>query len=49
MNRKVKIKFMKNYAYDNSYFIQFDDFVLPLEDAIELVNKEIAVITYIYD
>lgn len=49
MKQKVKIKFMRSMYYDNSYFVQFDEFVLTLGDAIDLVNNEIAVIVYIYN
>ena len=46
---KVKIRFMTDYVYDNSYFQLLDELVLPFDDAKELVNTNIAVIDYIYD
>lgn len=49
MDKKVTITFMQNYAYDDSYFIAFQELTLSLSDAIELVNKDIAVITHIFD
>jgi len=46
---KVQITFLKEYIYDDSFFVPFDEFVLSFEDAIELVNKDIAVITKVYN
>lgn len=48
IDRKVKIIFMTNYAYDDQYFKEFEEFTLSLGDAIELVNNHIAVIDHIY-
>lgn len=47
--RKVKIRFMKKYVYDDQYFVELDEFILSLDDAVELVNNNVAVIDYIYD
>jgi len=49
MNIKVKITFLYEYMFDDSFFVPFDEFVLSFSDATELVNKEIAVITYVYN
>ena len=49
MNSKVKIRFMTNYVYDDSFFVPLDELVLPFNDAKELVNKKVAVIDYIYN
>lgn len=49
IERKVKIRFMTKYVYDDSYFVELDELILPFSDAIELVNKNISVIDYIYD
>lgn len=40
---------MTNFVYDNSYFVELDELVLSLNNAKELVNKNIAVIDYIYN
>lgn len=49
MDTKVKINFLEERIYDNSFFKQFDELVLSLRDAVELVNTGVAVITHIYD
>jgi hypothetical protein len=46
---KVEIRFLEERVYDDSFFKQFDELVLPLNDAVELVNSGCAVVTYIYD
>jgi hypothetical protein len=46
---KVKIRFMTSYVYDDSYFVELDELVLPFNDAKELVNNNIAVVDYIYN
>lgn len=48
MEHKVRIKFKRSSIYKNIYFVQFEEVVLPFDDAIELVNSEIAVIVHIY-
>ena len=40
---------MAEYFYDHSFFKELEELVLPLSDAKELVNSNIAVIDYIYD
>jgi hypothetical protein len=40
---------MTKYIYDDSFFVELDELVLSLNDAIELVNNHIAVIDFIYE
>ena len=49
MKRKVRISFLTQCMYESMFFVEGDEFVLPLEDAIELVNGEVATIVYVYD
>ena len=48
MEQKVKIIFMTDYIYDNSFFTEFQEMVMSLSDAVELVNNHVAVIDHIY-
>lgn len=47
--QQVRIMFLTQCIYESSFFAESDEFVLPFEDAIELVNGEVAVIVHIYD
>ncbi|MCA1064691.1 hypothetical protein QTG56_24075 (plasmid) [Rossellomorea sp. AcN35-11] len=49
MERKVKIRFMTKHFYDNQYFVELDEFILSFDDAVDLVNSNVAVIDHIYD
>lgn len=49
MGRNVRVLFIQNYVYDDSFFLTSEELTLTFDDAIELVNNDVAVITYIYE